>query len=255
MKRIGLCLIIILLPTMALAADLSVFAASSLSEALREISRDYQEQHPKTRISLNFAGSQALATQIEQGAPADLFIAANITVIERLHNADLIDTPKLLLHNSLVLAVDPKLKTSVTSITDLGQPNLLLAIGNNQVPIGRYTRQFFDGLSTDPDYGNTLVEKIKQNIVSEENMVKAIIAKLLLGEIDAGIVYRSDLMTVNARQLLSIELPSQHSPQAVYPVARVKAGQEEATEFIRFLFSPESQQIFARQGFQTDGIE
>ncbi len=249
MKSLRLCLLILLLPTLAQAAELSVFAASSLTEVLREAAQLYQQQHPAVQVQLHFAGSQALAAQIEQGAPADLFIAANVSVMERLHGKGLVEKPELLLGNRLILAARPDLVPRPTAIGDLARPGLLLAIGNPQVPVGSYTRQMFKRMATDPAYGAELVSAIEKNIVSEENMVKAIVAKLLLGEVDAGIVYQSDLATANSRRLLTISLPQQHNPQASYPLARVTQSRTESAAFSGFLFSAAAQEIFKRHGF------
>ncbi len=255
MTIIRLCLIIILLPSLAQAAELSIFAASSLTEALREVTQSYQARYPADNIVLHFAGSQSLATQIEQGAPADLFISANTSAMERLQKNGLVEKPRLLLHNRLVLAAQPELKDRLSSIRDLSQNNLLLVIGNQQVPIGRYTRQLFTNLSADPAYGAELINSIDQNIVSEENKVKAIVAKLLLGEVDAGIVYQSDLRSITAQRLLTIPLPAQHNPLASYPVAMTVERQADCDKVLAFLFSPEAQQHFTRHGFLNGGVE
>ncbi len=255
MRIIRLCLIMLLLPALVQAAELSIFAASSLTEVLGEAAQAYQARHPDDKILLYFAGSQALATQIEQGAPADLFIAANTAAMARLRKTGLVEEPQLLLSNRLVLAVLPELRSQLSSIKDLARPNLLLAVGNSQVPVGSYTRLLFARLAQDPDYGVTLVEKIEMNIVSQENRVKAIIAKLLLGEVDAGIVYLSDLAADNTRQLIAIDLPAQHNPLASYPLARVTESRAETDELIAFLSSSAAQQIFARHGFLDGGAE
>ncbi len=249
MRIFRICLIIILMPSLAQATELSVFAASSLTEGLREVAQAYQAQRPDIQIRLHFAGSQALATQIEQGAPSDLFIAANLPIMERLVKNGLVEKSRLLLHNRLILAVQPDLIPQPTSIEDLARPGLLLAIGNRQVPIGRYTRKMLAGLADDPTYGPGLVRNIQNNIVSEENKVKAIVAKLLLGEVDAGIVYRTDLDAENSRKLTAITLPQNYNPRVGYPVAKVTAGQADADDFIAFLFKASSRQIFIRQGF------
>lgn len=255
MKIIRLCLIIILLPTLVRAAELSIFAASSLTEGLREVTRSYLQQHPTAQITLHFAGSQALAAQIEQGAPADLFIAADTAAMERLLKNRLVEKPQPLLYNRLVLAVQPELKEQLSSLKDLAGHGLLLVIGNRQVPVGKYTRQLFANLSADPAYGAELIRRIESNIVSEENMVKAIMAKLLLGEVDAGFVYQSDLAAESAQKLLAIALPAQHTPLATYPVARTTEGDADCSSFLAFLFSSESRRILARQGFLTEVAE
>ncbi len=255
MTIIRLCLIIILLPSLAQAAELSIFAASSLTEALREVTQAYQTRYPADNIVLHFAGSQSLATQIEQGAPADLFISANTSAMERLQKNGLVEKPRPLLHNRLVLVAQPELKDRLSSIRDLSQNNLLLVIGNRQVPIGSYTRQLFANLSADPAYGAELINRIDQNVVSEENKVKAIVAKLLLGEVDAGIVYQSDLHSATAQRLLTIPLPAQHNPLATYPVAMTVGRRADCDKLLAFLFSPEAQQHFARHGFLNGGVE
>lgn len=230
-------------------AELSVFAASSLSEALSEIARSYETKFPGDKVLLNFAGSQTLATQIEQGAPADLFISANQTVMERLQRKELVDTPLPLLGNKLVLATRADLQPPLTSIADLARPELLLAIGNRQVPVGFYTQQLFVRLATDSAYGPALVDKIKRNIVSEEGRVKAIVAKLLLGEVDAGIVYQSDLTSGNDHKLTAIALPWEHNPLAIYPLAKVRETAARVDDFITFLYGTWAQDIFAQHGF------
>ena len=249
--RHGLIGILLLasLPALAQATELSVFAASSLSEALRDVAQAYQARYPADKIVLHFAGSQALATQIEQGAPADLFIAANSSAMARLERNGLVEKPRTLLHNRLILAALPELAGQLASIKDLALNRLLLVIGNRQVPVGKYTRQLLSNLSADPAFGAELVKKIDKNIVSEENMVKAIVAKLLLGEIDAGIVYQSDLHSDAAQKLLAIPLPAQHNPLATYPVARTVARRADCDKLLAFLFSSEALRLFAKRGF------
>jgi len=235
--------------TPAAAVELSVFAASSLSEALQEVARTYQTRHPEVHISLNFAGSQTLAAQLERGAPADLLLAADPQVMTRLQQNGLVESPRLLLRNRLALAVRSDHQPPLQTLAELGRPGLLLVIGNPQVPVGRYTRRLLARLAYDPDYGPALVQALEKNIVSEENRVKAIIAKLLLGEADAGFVYQSDLNSASANRLRTIPLPDQHNPEARYPLARLKGAGPEAEEFGAWLFSPTAQAIFARHGF------
>ena len=242
-------LLVLICAVPASGAELSVFAASSLSEALSKIARSYEIKFPGDKVLLNFAGSQTLATQIEQGAPADLFISANRTVMERLQRKELVDTPLTLLSNHLVLAARADLQPRLTSIADLARPELLLAIGNRQVPVGFYTQQLFAGLTTDSAYGPALVGKIKGNIVSEEGRVKAIIAKLLLGEVDAGIVYQSDLTPANSHKLTAIALPQQHNPLAIYLLAKVRKTEARVDDFITFLYDTWAQDTFAQHGF------
>ncbi len=237
-----LCSLLLLSSTAAQSSELSVFAASSLQESLREVVRLYQAEYPTIQVQLNFAGSQALATQIEQGAPADLFISANQQLVERLQRQTLLTDVQPMLTNRLLIVARSDLKGQIKEVADLARPGLLLAIGNPQVPIGYYTRKFFDRLAADPDIGKDLRQRIEANIVSEENRFKAIIAKLQLGEVDAGIVYRTDLNSKKGRQLQATELPERYAPVAIYPLAKVANAAKEADSFYAFLLSGTARQ-------------
>jgi molybdate transport system substrate-binding protein len=241
--------LLLLSPVTAQSSDLTVFAASSLQESLREVANLYREEKPTVLVQLNFAGSQALATQIEQGAPADLFISANQYLIKRLQRQKLVSDVQPLLTNRLLIAARSDLQEQIISIADLARPGLLLAIGNPQVPIGYYTRKFFNRLAAAPEFGEDLRHRIEANVVSEENKVKAIIAKLQLGEVDAGIVYQTDLNSKTGRQLQATELPDRYVPVAVYPLAKVAGAAKEADGFYTFLLSDKALQTFARHGF------
>jgi molybdate transport system substrate-binding protein len=254
LRTLLISIVLLSAASVASGTEISIFAASSLTEAVGEIARAYETRNPGVEAVLNFAGSQTLATQIEQGAPADLFIPADWQAMNRLRNQNLVEKPKRLLSNRLILAVRADQHPPLAKFTDLARPGLLLTIGNQQVPIGRYTRQLFTGLAADPDYGPELISKIENNIVSEENRAKAIVAKLLLGEADAGILYRSDLASDPADQLTTIAIPEKHNPRASYPLAKVKGGVSEANDFIDFLFNSTAEKIFRRYGF-LQGIE
>ncbi len=251
LKRLWTALSILLCCALpAPAAELSVYAASSLSEALTEVTKRYEQQHPEDRVRLNFAGSQTLATQIEQGAPAELFISANHSVMSRLAESGLVTEVRALLGNRLVVASNPELQPPLETLTDLASSGLLLVIGNPQVPIGYYTRELFANLAASPAYGTELVSRIKRNIVSEEGRVKAIIAKLLLGEADIGIVYQTDL---NNSRLRSLAIPETLNPLATYPLAKVKGGADKSARLYDFLASAEAAEIFRRYGFLNRG--
>ncbi len=230
----------------ATAIELSVFAASSLTEAMTDVAKHYELQHPDVQIRLNFAGSQTLAMQIEQGAPAELFISASRPVMSRLQERDLVANVQPLLGNRLAVATRSDLQPPLNSLRDLTRPELLLVIGNPQVPIGAYTRKLFTNLTASPAFGSALVTQIKKNIVSEEGRVKAIIAKLLLGEADVGIVYQSDLTN---SKLLSIAVPEKLNPRAIYQLAKTTETNHHSEQFYAFLRSSEATEIFRRFGF------
>ncbi|TYO96693.1 molybdate transport system substrate-binding protein [Geothermobacter ehrlichii] len=254
MKRLLVCLILLLAPTVAGADELRIFAASSLTEPLGEAATVYGDRHPGVRIRLHFAGSQTLAAQIEQGAPADLFIAASQDAMARLERAGLVEQPAFIARNRLVLAVTADMAEQIRTPADLARPGLLLVVGNPQVPIGAYTRRLFERLAGDPGFGAARVAAIRNNVVSEETQVKAIVAKLLLGEADAGIVYQSDLTAPAARRLVGRAFPCGDLPVARYPAAVLTGGNRRpAREFLAFLATPPGTDIMRRHGFLPPG--
>ena len=254
MFLIRLCLICsLILPAPAVAATaepLVIFAASSLRQPFEELADLYQQRFQRPRPLLLFAGSQVLRTQLQQGAPADIFASANQQVINLLEAERLIGTPRQFAENRLALVVDRQ-KQQLKKLSDLSTAGLLLAVGNQHVPIGRYTRDLWKNLAEDPDYGPELVREIQHNIISEETSVKAIAAKVQLGEVDAGIVYRSELNDRLLAQIEVIKLPEQHNPTARYPVAITRHSTQvaNAERFIGLLLDAEGQQILGKYGF------
>jgi molybdate transport system substrate-binding protein len=246
--------LILLLPLTVQAEQLTIFAASSLSEALSDVAASYEAANPGVKLRLHFAGSQVLAAQIEQGAAADLFISANPQTMARLLQDGLVGPPLIVASNRLTLAVIPERAKEIRTPADLADTDLLLVIGNPQVPVGRYTRELLDKLAADPAFGAARVKALRARVVSEENQVKAIVAKLLLGEADAGIVYQSDLVAPAARKLAGVSLPSDAMPQIHYPAAIVLEGATQtAKQFLHFLASSQGAEILLRHGFLPAG--
>ncbi len=259
MFLIRLCLICcLLLPAPAVAATqpLLVFAASSLRQPFEELADLYQKRFRLPRPLLLFAGSQILRTQLQQGAPADIFASANQQVIDSLEAEQLISRPHRFAENRLALLVD-KQNRQLKKLADLTRPGLLLAVGNQHVPVGRYTRELWGRLAADPGYGAELVRKIRQNIISEENSVKAIVTKVQLGEVDAGIVYHSELTAALRTWIGVIELPEQHNPTAHYPIAVTRRSTQvaDAERFISLLLADEGQRILGKYHFQPAARE
>jgi len=226
------------------ARTLNVFAAASLKEAFTQISRDYESAHPGLTIRLSFAGSQTLAAQINQGAPADVFASA----AER--NLDDIQFDKgshrLFVKNKLEIAVRLGLP-GVRSVRDLSRVRNLV-VADPAVPVGSYTDAFFNRAAG--AYGSAWLAKIRAHIVSREQDVKAVLAKVELGEADAGIVYVSDAATAKGK-VVAVPIPESQNQMVSYPVAipSESKNKDDAKHFIKFLLSGESQRIFEHTGF------
>lgn len=230
---------------------LTVFAAASLTDAFTEIGHNFESSHPGVTVKLNFAGSQTLRTQLEQGAVADIFASANHTEMDAAVKSGLIDSGSHqdFLTNKLVVVLPANNPASVQTLNDLAKPGLKLVLAADTVPAGKYARQILDNLSKDASFGSDFKTKVLANVVSNENDVKQVVAKVQLGEAGAGIVYVSD--AIAAPDLKQIEIPTNLNVVAKYPIAALtnSPNSDLAAQFIAYILSSEGQDVLAKWGF------
>ena len=228
---------------------LTVFAAASLTDAFTEIGAAFEAANPGVAVSFNFAGSQALRTQIEEGAPVDVFASANAKEMDTLVTDGLVaqDTPQIFLTNKLVVILPKDNPATLEKLEDLTNSGIKLVLAAEEVPVGKYTRQALDNMNG--SFGNGFKDKVLANVVSNEDNVKQVVAKVQLGEADAGIVYLSD--AVAAPELQKIEIPDENNVIAQYPIAALTQTSvpDLARAFIEFVLSPDGQAILAKWGF------
>lgn len=219
---------------------LTVLAASSLSDAFEVIARDFEEAHPGVDVRLSAAGSQQLATQVLEGAPADVFASADHQQMLRVVAEGLAADPVVVAHNELAIAVRPG-ATDLQSVEDLADPAARVVLAAPDVPAGQYARQLLDDLGVEVDP------------VSLEPSVRAVLAKVSLGEADAGIVYRSDLVAAGADHT-EVEIPDGATAPAEYPVAVLTDAPHPdlAAAFVDHLQGPAAQAHLRRLGFVVD---
>jgi molybdate transport system substrate-binding protein len=237
----------------AASGDLTVFAAASLTESFTELAQRFESQHPGTKVVLNFAGSQQLSTQLGEGAPADVFASANTkemtTAIQAGRVVD--GSQQVFAYNRLVAIYPNDNPAGLTSLQDLAKPGVKLILAAEEVPVGKYSLEFLDKASQDPAFGNTFKDDVLKNVVSYEQTVKAVLTKVVLGEGDGGIVYRTDVSQDNAGKVGQIDIPDALNSIGTYPIAPIAdAGQPElAAAFIWLVLSPEGQEILGKYGF------
>lgn len=228
---------------------LTVFAAASLTDAFTEIGSNFEALHPGVAVTTNFAGSQALRTQIEEGAQADVFASANAAQMDAVIATGYIaqDMPKIFLTNALVIILPEGNPAGVDSVESLAKPGLKLVIAAEEVPVGKYSRQAFDLM--DARFGNGFKDKILSNVVSNEDNVKQVVTKVQLGEADAGIVYTSD--AVAAPELPTVKIPAEMNIIAKYHIAPLveSVNPDLVASFIQYVLSPEGQAILKKWGF------
>lgn len=228
---------------------LMVFAAASLTDAFDEIGKAFEAVHPGVSVTFNFGASQALRTQIEQGAQADVFASANTKEMDALVTGDFVASggSQIFLTNQLVVIMPANNPAGLQELADLTRSGLKLVLAAKEVPVGNYSLQALGKLDT--ALGNDFEEKVLANVVSYENDVKQVVAKVQLGEADAGIVYISD--TVAAPELQNIDIPAENNIIAKYPLAVLTQSKnpELSQAFVNFVLSVEGQAILKKWGF------
>jgi molybdate transport system substrate-binding protein len=233
-RLLAVALLALALPASAFGATtLNVFAAASLTEVFPKI--DKSERY-------SFAGSDQLALQIRQGAPADLFAAASPKYTELAYRDGLVTKPVVFATNKLIVLVPRSNPAGIKNVYDLRRPGLNVVIGDKTVPIGSYTRQILDTLGITND--------VMDNVVSQETDVKGIASKVALGEADAGFVYRTDAKSVASRTL-TIPLPNWAQPPIRYEIAVVKTSSHTAAAraYVKKVTSKRGRKLLAAAGF------
>jgi molybdate transport system substrate-binding protein len=197
---------------------LTIFAAASLTEVFPRIDR---------RPAFSFAGSNQLALQIRQGAPADIFASAAPSYTRDLFRQRLVERPRAFASNELVLAVPRSNPAGLRTVFDLRRKRVKLVIGTARVPIGAYTRQVLRKLG---------LTSVLAKVVSQEPDVKSIVGKVALGEADAGFVYRTDVQPARSR-VRAIAIPARGQPKVRYEIAVVASSRNKgaAREWVRMI--------------------
>lgn len=232
---------------------LTVMAAASLTESFSELGRQFEAAHPGVDVQFNFSGSQQLAMQLSQGAPADVFASASQNQLDVAVQTGRVDasTAQNFAQNRLVVVYPQANPGKITSLADLAHPGLKIILANREVPVGQYSIDFLDKAVKDPQLGAGYQMAVLKNVASYENTVKGVLTKVVLGEADAGIVYITDITGDAASKVGQIEIPEALNVVAVYPIAPVKGSpnQEMADAFVSLVLSPQGQSLLAKYGF------
>lgn len=219
--------------------EVVVLAAASLTDAFEEVATLFEEANPDATVTYNFAGSQQLATQIVEGAPADVFASANQTQMDVAAEAGLVDgEPEVFTANLLEIAVEPGNPLGVEAVADLADPELTVVLAAPEVPAGQYAQELLtaQGLAVTP--------------ASLEVDVRAVLSRVALGEADAGIVYRSDVASAEG-EVEGVVIPDDQNVPASYPIAALTEAPnpDGAAAFVDLVLSEEDQAVLEAYGF------
>jgi molybdate transport system substrate-binding protein len=224
-----------------------VYAAASLTESFQELERVFRARPDGCALLLNFGGSSWLRTQIEQGAYADVFASANEPQMDRLVRGNRVEPPCTFAENRLTLLIPRSNPGGIETLGDLARPGVRLLLAHSTVPIGYYAEKVLEKLPEVLPLPDGYTQDTLANVVSRETTVKQVVAKVALGEADAGFVYVSDLRPQLTSRVRSLDVPEAANQRARYPVAVLRESRhpELARAFLDFLLSQPGQEILA----------
>lgn len=222
----------------AVSGTVNVFAAASLTEAFEQIGAAFEVAHPGTRVVLNVGASSALAQQVVSGAPVDVFAAASKATMKIVVDAGDASAPRVFVRNRLQIAVPAGNPGRVTGLADFTRPALKIALCAPKVPCGAAAAKAFAAAGLTP------------SVDTEEQDVKAALAKVTLGEVDAALVYRTDVLAAGGK-VEGIAFPEADRAVNDYPIAVTKEAKNAtgAAAFVAYVLSPEGQAVLAAAGF------
>ncbi|GGK36126.1 molybdate ABC transporter substrate-binding protein [Nocardia camponoti] len=224
-----------------ISGTVTVLAAASLTETFTQLGKQFEAAHPGVKVAYSFGASSALAEQIKQGAPADVFASAAPKNMQQVVDAgDVTATPSVFVRNRLEIAVPAGNPGHITGLADFGKSEPKIALCAEQVPCGAAAKTVFEkaGVTPKPD--------------TREADVKAVLTKVTLGEVDAALVYRTDVNAAG-KKVEGIEFPEADKAVNEYPIAPLAKARNAtaAALFVDFVRSEQAKQVFAKAGFDT----
>lgn len=224
----------------AVTGSITVFAAASLKEAFTTLGQRFEAAHPGVKVTFSFAASSALATQIDAGAPADVFASASTTIMQQVVDKGAASTPADFAKNVMEIATPPSNPANVTTVQDLAKSTVKVALCQAQVPCGSTAQKVFTnaGITVTP--------------VTQEPDVKSVLAKVTLGEVDAGVVYVTDVRAAGST-VTGVEIPAGVNASTTYPIATLTRAPNPATAqaFVGYVLSPAGQAVLTGDGFRS----
>jgi len=223
----------------AATGTITVFAASSLMGTFTEIGKQFEAAHPGDTVKFSFGASSTLATQITSGAPADVFASAAPKNMDTVISAGDASNPQNFAKNTAEIAVPPSNPASVTSVNDLAKSSVKVALCEPQVPCGVVAAEVFKNAG------------IKVTPVTLQPDVKSVLTQVELGNVDAGVVYVTDVKAAGSK-VKGVTIPASQNASTLYPIAAISGSKEMAIAqaFVAYVLSPAGQQVLAAAGFE-----
>jgi molybdate transport system substrate-binding protein len=220
------------------SGTVTVFAAASLTESFTTLGKQFEAAHPGTTVKFNFGASSSLAENINQGAPADVFASASPKNMQQVVTAGGASDSETFANNVMQIAVPPDNPANVAQVTDLAKPDVKVALCQPQVPCGTVAQEVFKK-------ANVTVKPVTQGAD-----VKAVLTTVQLGEVDAGMVYKTDVQAAGSK-VKGIEIPADRNASTSYPIAALAKAPNAAgaSAFVDYVLSPDGEKVLAQAGF------
>jgi molybdate transport system substrate-binding protein len=224
--------------------SLTIFAASLFSGPLNDIGAAYHDTHPNVTIAV-------LEEQLADGVPSDIFVSGDQTNMEKASKVNLVSASRVFAKNKLVVIVSASNVAQIHTLKDLANKGVKIAVAASAVSVGKDSLQMLDNLSKLPDYGVKYVNGVRDNIVALEDNAHNVAQKVQAGTVDAGIVYATDLTTLEENRLIDIPIPDQVNLIVEYPIAVTKSSQHgnDAQAFVEYILSAQGQNILKKYNF------
>jgi molybdate transport system substrate-binding protein len=227
-------------PSPSVTGSITVFAASSLKEAFTTIGQQFAAAHPGVKVTISYAASSALAEQINSGAPADVFASASTTTMQQVVDKGGAANPTNFVKNVMEIATPPSNPANVASVQDLAKPSVKVALCQPQVPCGATAQKVFTnaGVTVTP--------------VTLEPDVKSVLSKVTLGEVDAGVVYVTDVLSAGTT-VKGVTIPDNINASTTYPIAALTKAPNPSTAaaFVAYVLGPDGQMVLKNAGFES----
>ncbi len=230
------------------SVTLNVSAAASLMASFETLGKQFETANPTVKVVFNFAGSNTLAQQINQGAPFNVFASADTQTMQKVIKE--VNTPVTFAHNKVAVIIPAANPGKITTLKDLANPGVKIAVADPSVPVGNYTLEVLNKMGASPEYGPSYETAVKGNFVTQETSVGGVSTKVQTGEVDAGYVYVTDGLAAGTKVKI-IDIPDQFNVNAEYPIATAKSGSNPSTgqDFVNYVLSAEGQATLAKYGF------
>lgn len=232
---------------------LTVLAAASLTDAFGELAEDFEQRHSGVEVRTNFTSSSTLATQIQQGAPADVFASADEAQMQNVVDEGLVaGEPETFVRNREVVIVPVDNPAGIKELADLSDPDLRLVLALDEVPAAEYAKEILGNAAEDPEYGPEFERAVLDNIVSREEDVRAAVNRVVIGDADATFGYASDVTPDIRDQVEIVEIPNRLQVVPTYPIVALEDSEnpELAQAWVELVLSDKGQRVLEEWGFE-----